>query len=114
MDSVKLILTETVGPPIPLENLNKIGGLQKNKKKQFAKDLESVFLNKLMEEMQNTIGEWGFEKDGASRQVQGIFWLHLARDIADKGGLGLWKDIYQFLTGPELKNATAESLDNNV
>ena len=61
MDSVKLILTETVGPPMPLENLDKIDGLQESKKKQFAKDFESVFLYKLMEEMQNTIGEWGFQ-----------------------------------------------------
>ena len=24
-----------------------------------------------------------------------MFWLYLARDVADKGGVGLWKDIYQ-------------------
>ncbi|MEJ2648354.1 MAG: hypothetical protein P8016_08120 [Sedimentisphaerales bacterium] len=49
--------------------------------------------------MKDTIGNWGFEKDSASEQVDGIFWLYLARDMADKGGLGLWKNIYDSMPG---------------
>ena len=97
MDSVKLILTEAVSPPVPLAYLNKIDGVSEEKKKQIAKDFESVLINKLLDQMKNTIGDWGFEKDGVSKQVQGIFWLYLARDIANNGGFGMWKDIYQFL-----------------
>ncbi|MFQ6034911.1 MAG: hypothetical protein ACE5NM_03560 [Sedimentisphaerales bacterium] len=81
---------------------------------QVAKDFESVLLNKLLDEMKNTIGDWGFEKDGVSKQVQGIFWLYLAQDIANKGGFGLWKEIYKFLTGAEQTNNSAESLNRNV
>ena len=81
---------------------------------QVAKDFESVLLSKLLDEMKNTIGHWGFEKNGLSRQVQGIFWLYLAQDIASKGGLGLWKDIYKFLTGDEPTNTLAESLNKNI
>lgn len=108
MDSVKLILTEPVSPPAMLEYLDKSrlsvrspqdNSISEEKKKQAAKDFESVLLTKLLDEMKNSIVDWDSEKDGASEQIHGIFWLYLARDIANNGGLGLWKDIYKFLTG---------------
>jgi Rod binding domain-containing protein len=118
MDSSKLILTEPVLPPTLLDKMKNSSvykelstdgssGIDSNtsdsqeKNEQIAKDFESVLLYKLLDEMKNTIGDWGFEKDGISKQVQGIFWLNLAGDIANKGGLGLWKDIYEFLTQAE-------------
>ena len=111
MDSVKLILTEPVSPPAMLEQLDKsmLNSISEEKKKQAAKDFESVLLNKLLDEMKKSIVDWGSEKDGASKQIQGIFWLYLARDIADNGGLGLWKDIYQSLTNAEHANAAQKS-----
>ncbi len=66
-------------------------------KKQIAKDFESVLLTKLFDQVQESMGQWDLEGDGTSSQVQGLFWLCLARDVADKGGLGLWKEIYQQL-----------------
>lgn len=128
MDSTKLILTEPVLPPAFLEHLGRIpfhkpvarsepgkaDGSSEEKKKQIAKDFESILLSRLLDEMKNTIGDWGFDKEGVSKQVQGIFWLYLARDIADKGGFGLWKDIYQFLTEFDNTSTTVESLDKNV
>ncbi len=72
-------------------------------KKQIAKDFESVLLTKLFDQVQESIGRWDLEEDGAAPQVQGLFWFYLARDVADKGGLGLWKDIYQHL--PMLEGA---------
>ncbi|HUW17768.1 MAG TPA: hypothetical protein VMW16_00530 [Sedimentisphaerales bacterium] len=122
MDNIKLILTGAVSPPVPLENINgasfyktmkqlesrEISGLSEEQKKQAAKDFESVLLNKLVDEMKNTIGEWGFDKDGTCEQVQGIFWLYLARHISDNGGLGLWKDIYKFLTDSGGANAVTK------
>ncbi len=101
MDSAKLMLTEAVLLPVPLERLNKIDGISEEKKKQLAKDFESVFINKLLDGMEKTIGQWGFEKDGVSEQVMGIFWLYLARDIANNGGFGMWKDIYKSLTNAD-------------
>jgi len=67
------------------------------KKQQIAKDFESVLLTRLFEQVQKTIGSLDTEEDGTAQQVQGLFWLYLARDAADKGGVGLWKDIYQHL-----------------
>jgi len=111
MDSTKLILTEPVSPPTMLEHLDKSGlkSIPEEKKKQVAKDFESVLLNKLLDEMKNSIVDWGLEKDAASKQTQGIFWLYLGRDIANNGGLGLWKDIYQFLSDTEQTNTVQQS-----
>lgn len=67
---------------------------------QAAKDFESVLLHKLMEEMQNTIPDSGLLGDGAMEQLQGMFWGFLARDVADKGGIGLWKDLYEQWAAP--------------
>ncbi len=111
MDSVKLILTEPVSPPTLLEQLDKsrLNSISEDKKEKAAKDFESVLLNKLLDEMKNSIVDWGSEKDATSKQIQGIFWLYLARDIADNGGLGMWKDIYQFLTNAEHANTAQKS-----
>ena len=114
MDVAKLILTQPVSPPTPLKNLSELDGTSEERKKQIAKDFESVLVNKLLGEMKNTIVDWGFEKDETSRQVQGIFWLYLARDIANNGGFGLWKDIYQFLTNSDQTGTTTKPLDNSV
>ncbi len=116
MDSAKLILTEPVSSPVPLEHLQKSGlkNVSDEKKKQIAKDFESVLLNKMLDQMKNTVGNWGFEKDGPSNQVQGIFWMYLARDIGNNGGMGLWKDIYQFLSNTDQTNAAGKSLDGQI
>jgi len=114
MDSSELIFTGAVFGPNPLADPSKIDHMQEGKKKQAAKDFESVLIHKLLDAMRRTVGEWGFEKDGASEQVDGIFSLYLARDIADKGGFGLWKDICRFLGRSEQKTTTSESLDKSV
>lgn len=111
MDGTKLILTEPVSPPTMLGHLDKsrLKNISEEKKKQVAKDFESVLLTKLLDEMKKSIVDWGSEKDGASKQIHGIFWLYLARDIANNGGLGLWKDIYQSLTNAEHANTAQKS-----
>ncbi len=128
MDGSNMILTGSVLPPSLLEqagqgSLAKSGlnldpeelkDLSDDRKVQVAKDFESLFIGRLLEEMKKTIGDWGFEKDGASKQIQGIFWLYLARDVADKGGLGLWKQIHQLMTEPEQADVAGESLDKGI
>ena len=116
MDNSKLILTEPVSPPAPLEHLDtsRLDRVSDEKKRQIAKDFESVLINKMLDEMKNTIGDWGFEKDGPSNQVQGIFWMYLARDIGNNGGIGIWKEIHQFLTNADKTNAAGKSLDGQT
>jgi hypothetical protein len=69
------------------------------KKQQVAKDFESVLLTRLFAQVQQTMSSLDPEEEGTGQQVQGLFWLYLARDAADKGGFGLWKEIYQHLPG---------------
>jgi len=114
MDSTNLILPGTVSQPTPFRQTDKIDDSCNAKKKQFAKDFESVFISKLLDEMKTTIGDWGDEKDGASKQIDGIFWSHLARDIADNGGFGMWKDIYQSLNNSKQENIAPELLNENL
>jgi len=109
MDGTKLILTEAVSPPSPLQNLSRVGSSAEERKKQAAKDFESVLIGKLLDQMKNTIGDWGFEKDGSAKQVQGIFWMYLANDISANGGLGMWKDIYQFFANSDRTNAVVDA-----
>ena len=111
MDSSELILSEPSSIPALPVNLNKVDGISEQKKVQAAKDFESVLLGKLLDEMKNSIGEWGFEESSASKQTNGIFWLFLSRHLADNGGLGLWKDIYQTLNNQEQtdKNGAVEA-----
>ena len=116
MDSAQLILTQPVSPPSILENINtsNIDSVSDEKKKQIAKDFESVLLSKIFDEMKNTVVDWDSEEDGASEQIQGIFWLHLARDVADNGGLGLWEDIYKYIKNNNQTNITENSPDGNI
>ena len=101
MDSTKLTLSEVLSIPTLPGNASKVDGVSEQKKVQAAKDFESVLLGKLLDEMKNSIGDWGFEESSASKQMQGTFWLFLARHLANSGGLGLWTDIYKSLPTPE-------------
>jgi flagellar protein FlgJ len=60
---------------------------------QAAHDFESVLLQKVLEEMQRTVPKSGLLDDSMSEQIQGLFTYHMAQDLANKGGLGLWKQI---------------------
>jgi len=60
-----------------------------------AKDFESVLLYRLLEEMKRTIPSSGLLENGISEQVRDLFWYYLAQDLADKGGLGMWKELYR-------------------
>jgi Rod binding domain-containing protein len=116
VDGANLILTESVRPPDQLGQLelSSPNSTSEEKKKQIAKDFESILLSKVFNEMQNTIGDWGFEKDGAFKQVQGIFYMFLARDVANNNGIGLWKNIYEFLSNSDHANTAENSSDVEI
>jgi Rod binding domain-containing protein len=60
-----------------------------------AKDFESVLLHRLLEEMRRTIPESGLLESGISDQVQGLFYFYLSQEVANQGGLGVWKELYR-------------------
>jgi peptidoglycan hydrolase FlgJ len=72
-----------------------------------AKDFESVLVQKLMEEMKNTIPESGLTEDGASKQMQDLFWLYMGQTVGQQGGLGLWKQMVRQLQKPGANQAGA-------
>ncbi len=93
-----------------------IVGRSDEQKKQLAKDFESVLLTKVFDQVKDSIGSWGLEEeeDGASEQVHGLFWLYLAQDVADKGGFGLWQDVYRHFQDLGAANAAGESIDREM
>jgi Rod binding domain-containing protein len=113
MDAVKPMLAEVPLPQISPEQIKKADSFPDAKKKQYAKDFESIFINKMLDEMRDTT-EWGLEKDDASGQVDGIFNLYLARDLADNGGFGLWKDIYKSLKNSQSVNSAPNATDKKL
>jgi Rod binding domain-containing protein len=113
MDISKLILTQPVSSPQQLNNTSKIENVDDEKKKQIAKDFEAIFVQKLFDEMHNTIGDWGMEKETGTEQIQGIFGTCLSQELANKGGMGLWKDIYQFFSQVGQVKQT-QSVDNKI
>ncbi len=71
-----------------------------------AKDFESVLLSKVLTEMEKSIPRSGLLEGGSMKQVRSMFWSFLARDMADKGGFGLWKQLQrdmlkQYADSPE-------------
>ena len=104
-----LLLTEAVPMPALLKGAEKIDVASEEKQMQAAKDFESVLITKLLDAMENTIGDWGLEKDATSKQVRGIFSLYLGRHIGSNGGFGMWKDIYKSLRNSRGADETAES-----
>ncbi|MBT3199263.1 MAG: hypothetical protein HN350_05045 [Phycisphaerales bacterium] len=81
---------------------------------QAAKDFESVLLNQLMQEMSRTIPDSGFDNSGATKQIQSMFWSFMAEEVADNGGLGLWRDIQKYCTGPDQGNPPAPTVEQQL
>lgn len=114
MDNFNIISNDAMLPVLPLDKILQAKSVENTKKEQFSKDFESVFIGKLLDEMKNTIGSWGFEdEDGGSEQIQGIFWSQLADNIGSNGGLGMWKDIYKSLPDSE-NNTSAQTVDKKI
>ena len=113
MDSVK--------PIVSLPDLTaKVAGTEaaaakvnEDKKEKIAKDFESVLVYRLLMEMNNTIGQWGMEKEQTSEQVQSLFSLCLSDHISKSGGIGLWKDIKKTLDETADKDSGPKAMEVN-
>ncbi len=129
MDGAELFLTNPVMPLSPLEGTAGSGFIKAanriqrsgtepagtEKTEQLAKEFETVLLTKLVDAMKETVGNWGLEKeDAAAGQMQGLFWMYLAQDIGDKGGLGLWKDLHRFFCDMQNPAEPPTSVDESL
>lgn len=100
--------------PIEAMDAQAIRGASDEEKKQLAKDFESVLLTKLFEEVKNSIEDSGFDDDVAADQVHSMFWSYLAQDVANKGGFGLWQDLYQQFQAMEGAGADGGSVNEEL
>jgi Rod binding domain-containing protein len=91
-----------------------VAGSSDEKKRQLAKDFEAVLLTKLFDQVKESIGNSGFDDDVASDQIHGLFWSYLAQDVADKGGFGLWRDIYEHFQDIEGRQTTGGLIDKEL
>lgn len=74
----------------------KLGGANSPQELQkVAKDFESVLLVRLFQAMSSTVPTEGLLNDPTTKQVNDMFWMYLAQDLAENGGMGLWQDIYK-------------------
>ena len=88
-----------------------VRGKSQAQDEEAAKDFESLLLHRMLEEMERTIPKSGLLDGGSvTGQVRGMFWYHMAQELADKGGLGLWKEI-QGQLGRIAEPAAAEPLE---
>lgn len=94
-------------------DLSKESVLEEKAKKDFAQKFESLIMNKLLESMENTIPESGFEKDSASKQVKGMYWMFMSQAISKEGGIGLADEIYNSLSN-ENKSSKASLIDQKA
>ncbi|MHC4740817.1 MAG: hypothetical protein ACYS8Z_02830, partial [Planctomycetota bacterium] len=70
MDEISgLLLTEAAPLPASLNKAEKNHSASVTRQVEAVKDFESVFITKLLEAMETTIGDWGLEKDATSKQV---------------------------------------------
>jgi Rod binding domain-containing protein len=94
-------LAENASGPVGATDLDAIKNASDEKKKQLAKDFESILLTRMFDEVRKSIEDSGFDEDVAADQVHGMFWSYMAQDVANKGGFGLWQDLYQHFKAME-------------
>lgn len=75
---------------------------------QAAQGFESILLTRLLNEMKETIGEWGMEQENSTQQIQGLFWMQLAEKLADEGGIGLGRQMLAAFESPPVSNTNSE------
>lgn len=80
------------------EIANRIDYADDKKKMKVAKEFEGILIGQLMNQMKETIGESGLLEDGSSKQIQDMFWSFLSEEVADNGGMGLWKNVYESMS----------------
>jgi len=92
---------------LPIQNvpsLNAIQGLSDKAQadseqiKEFARDFESVFISNLLDQMSASVDSLNEDKDGAAKQIDGIFRMQLAQNLSEHGSLGLAKSIQQYVS----------------
>jgi len=125
MNTDTLLLTQPIGPPTALHQRDitnaqnlltalKTTGTSDAAKIKATKDFESILIHRLLDQMSKTT-RLDEPQSGTGQQIHGLFWLYLAKHLADNGGLGFWKDIYQSVNQQNtLNKPVKQSLETNL
>jgi len=87
-----ILPADALGAAAPLQRIIQVGA-DAAKTEKVAKDFEAILLHRMMDQMRRTIPQSGLLDTAVSRQMEGLFWFYLAQEMAEKGGIGLWKDL---------------------
>jgi Rod binding domain-containing protein len=69
---------------------------QHDQLKAAAKNFEGIFIKQIIKQMQETIENASFDPDdNANQQVHGMYCTFLGDMLSQRGGFGLWENIYE-------------------
>ncbi len=105
MDISQLLLHKPAGSPVPMPPQIEAPAAVADDPAQHAEQLrsvskqfEAVFLHQIVKQMQETIDYASFdEEDGSGEHIQSMYWSSMADTVAQQGGMGFWKIIYDDL-----------------
>ena len=100
--------------PTPGKNLPEDAQVDNEKIKQFAREFESVFISNLLDQMSASVDSLNEDKDGAAKQIDGIFRMQLAQNLSENGSLGLAKGIEQYLSHTLTPSQASEEIKGRV
>lgn len=100
------------------ENVSRLGdggiNFEDEKLKKVARDFEAIFVNQILDKMKDTIPE-DEEEESSTGQIKGLYWNFMADAVAERGGFGLWRSIYEQMGGGEMKSGVGnEAAVNNL
>lgn len=93
--------------PLPIQDMASLNAMhtvpektpqEADKIKEFAQGFESVFISNLLEQMSASVDSLNEDKDGAAKQIDGIFRMQLAQNLSEHGSLGLAKSLQQYVS----------------
>lgn len=98
MNIDKMMPIQDVVRPTPVDNMSDASQVDQKKIQQFARDFEAVFISNLLDQMSATVDCLNDDKDGAAKQIDGIFRMQLSQNLSENGSLGLEKSIEQYVS----------------
>jgi len=124
MDISELLLNQAAADPAVGKSAGPGAGVDidvaDERRKKVARDFESVFIHEILKRMEDTIPASDME-DQSSKQIKSMYWSYMAQAIADRGGFGLWKNIYEAMgatgseaAGQQQNQAVRQILDKSV
>ncbi len=83
--------------------------------KTVAKGFESIFINQILKQMQETIKNASFDPDDSSNeQVHSLYCTFLADSVSQSGGFGLWEKIYEQIADAAGLNTSQQTATNQL